>query len=113
MRHGFGKQKDDAETAGHGSMNIRRIVLDVDKSSSLPSLLDVAGSIDKVAGVEAFNITVTEIDMETVGTVTTVEGDNIDYGALVKAIEATGAVVHSVDELVVGSHIVEFVRRRR
>lgn len=112
MQHSFRKQKDNSET-GHSSMNIRRIVLDVDKSFSLPSLLDIARSIDKVAGVEAFNITVTEIDMETVGTVTTVEGNNIDYAALVKAIEATGAVVHSVDELVVGSHIVEFIRRRR
>ncbi len=94
-------------------MNIRRIVLDVDKSFSIPSLLDIATSIEKIAGVEALNITVTEIDMETVGTITTVEGNNIDYTALVKAIEATGAVVHSVDDLVVGSHLVEFIKRRR
>ncbi len=72
-------------------MNIRRIVLDVDKGFTLPTLLDIARSIDKVAGVEALNITVTEIDMETVGTITTIEGNNIDYAALVKAIDATGA----------------------
>ena len=112
MQYGFKKQKSDPET-GNTSMNIRRLVLDVDKSFSLPSLLDIAKSINTVAGVEAFNITVEEIDMETVGTVITVEGNNIDYAGLVKAIDATGAVVHSVDELVIGSHIVEFVRRHR
>lgn len=94
-------------------MNIRRMVLDVDKGFSMPSLIDIAKSIDKVKGVNAFNITVTEIDMETVGTAITVEGENIDYSALVKAIESTGAAMHSIDELVVGSHMVTFVSRKR
>ncbi len=94
-------------------MNIRRMVLDVDKGFSMPSLIDIAESIDKVKGVDAFNITVTEIDMETVGTAITVEGGNIDYAALVKAIESTGAAMHSIDELVVGSHLVTFVSRKR
>jgi hypothetical protein len=49
-------------------MNLRRLVLDVDKAIARPTLIDMAEAIERVAGVEGFNITVTEIDVETVGT---------------------------------------------
>ena len=94
-------------------MNIRRLVLDVDKAIRQPTLIDLAKAIDGVSGVEGADITVTEIDLETVGTVITVEGDQIDYPALVKAIESTGAVLHSVDEIATGERLVEGVKRRR
>jgi hypothetical protein len=94
-------------------MNIRRILLDVDKAIARPSLIDLAQAIDTVAGVAAFNITVTEIDVETLGMDITVEGEALEYEALRAAIESTGAVVHSIDEVVVGTHMVEPVRRRR
>jgi hypothetical protein len=94
-------------------LNIPRLVLDVDKAISRPSLIDLAQAIEKAQGVHAVNITVTEIDIETVGTNVTVEGEEIDYEALVAAIESTGAVVHSIDELACGSRIVESVKRRR
>jgi uncharacterized protein len=81
-------------------MNIRRLVLDVDKAISRPTLLELAEAISEVNGVEGFNITVTEIDIETVGMDLTVEGERLDYEAIVKAIEHTGAVVHSLDQLV-------------
>jgi hypothetical protein len=95
------------------AVNIRRIVLDVDKAINRPSLIDLAEAIEGVRGVEAVNISVTEIDIETVGTTVTVEGQGIDYLALVKAIEATGAVVHSIDHLVCGSRIIESIKRAR
>lgn len=94
-------------------MRIRRLALDVDKALAAPTLFDIAEAIDKVQGVSAFNISVTEIDLETVGTNITVEGEAIDHRELVKAIEQTGARVHSVDELVAGDHVVERVRRAR
>jgi hypothetical protein len=94
-------------------VNIRRLVLDVDKAISRPSLTDLAEAVEGVEGVEAVNITVTEIDIETVGTNLTVEGEQIDYRALVKAIESTGAVVHSIDQIACGSRIVERVKRER
>lgn len=58
-------------------MNIRRVLLDVAR----------------------VNITVTEIDVQTIGMDITVEGDNIDIDKLFRAIESTGAVVHSIDEM--------------
>jgi hypothetical protein len=94
-------------------MNIRRIVLDVDKAVSRPTLLEITSAIEAVPGVHGLNLTVTEIDIETVGTNVTVEGEGLDYDALVKAIESTGAVVHSIDEIVAGKEIVEMVSRKR
>jgi hypothetical protein len=43
----------------------------------------------------------------------TVEGDNIDLDALFRAIESTGAVVHSIDELAAGERLVERIARER
>jgi hypothetical protein len=94
-------------------MNIRRVVLDVDKAIARPTLIDLAEAIERVAGVEGVNLTVTEIDVETVGMNVTIEGEHIDYATLVEAIEATGAVVHSVDQLIVGNRVVEYVKRER
>lgn len=94
-------------------MNIRRLVLDVDKAIARPSLVELAAVIEDVPGIEGVNITVTEIDVETLGTEITVEGEQINYSALVGAIESTGAVVHSLDELASGNRLVERVKRAR
>lgn len=94
-------------------MNIRRLVLDVDKAVSRPSVVEIARTIEQSPGVEGVNVTVTEIDIETVGMEVTIEGENLDYDALVSSIDSTGAVVHSVDEVVSGSRIVERVARKR
>lgn len=94
-------------------MNLRRVVLDVDKALHRPELIDIAEAIERVQGVESVNIAVNEIDVETIGTNITVEGTKIDFDALVTAIETSGAVVHSVDELVVGDRIIEHIPRKR
>jgi hypothetical protein len=94
-------------------MDIRRVVLDVDKALARPQLTEIAAAIEAVSGVQALNITVTEIDIETVGMEITIEGELIEYEALVRAIEGTGSVVHSVDELATGSRLIENVERQR
>jgi hypothetical protein len=94
-------------------MNIRRLVLDVDKAISRPTLIEIAEAIAGVSGVQGCNITVTDIDVETVGMDVTLEGEQLDYPALVRAIEGTGAAVHSIDQLVCGSKLVERVKRQR
>jgi hypothetical protein len=94
-------------------MNVRRVTMDVDKAVREPHILELAAEIDRAEGVEAFNITVGNIDIETVGMDITVEGQSIDVPALVEAIERAGAAVHSIDEVVVGSRVVELVHRRR
>lgn len=94
-------------------MPIRRLALDVDKVVDRPEMVTLARTLERVAGVDAVNITVNEIDIETVGTVITVEGEDIDTDALFAAIEHAGAVLHSIDEVVAGSRIVEHVGRVR
>ncbi|MFT3977516.1 MAG: DUF211 domain-containing protein [Sphingomonas bacterium] len=94
-------------------LNIRRVVIDVDKALRIPSLIEIGRAINKCVGVQAFNITVTEVDQETVGTSITVEGENIDYDELVLLIEKSGAVVHSLDELVCGDRVIDNVPRVR
>ncbi|HTT84625.1 MAG TPA: DUF211 domain-containing protein [Rhizomicrobium sp.] len=94
-------------------LNVRRLVLDVDKALRAPSLLEIAASIHKCRGVQACNVTVTEVDIETVGTNITIEGTGMDYDEILRAIETTGAVVHSLDQLVTGDRIVEDIARVR
>jgi uncharacterized protein len=94
-------------------VNIRRLLLDVDKAVERPSLLEIAEVIEKVPGVEGANITVNDIDAETIGMEVTVEGEHIDYPALEEAITKVGAALHSVDEVVVGNRTVEHVPRSR
>jgi len=94
-------------------MNIRRLVLDVDKTLSRPTIVELAQAIGQVQGVEGFNIAVMEIDTETVGTEVTVEGSDIDYDQLVREIETSGAVVHGIDEIACGSRLIENVQRKR
>jgi hypothetical protein len=94
-------------------MNIRRVLLDVDAGRGGASVEEIGDAIAHVAGVEALNITVTEIDQQTLGMDVTIEGNLLDLPGLTRAIEKTGAVVHSVDELVAGDRLVEHVTRRR
>lgn len=94
-------------------MPIRRLVLDVDKTIAEPKLVDLARAIESTAGVKSVNISVTEIDIETVGTDVTIEGDDIDVDAAIAAIERTGAVVHSVDQVVAGAYLLERTKRAR
>jgi hypothetical protein len=94
-------------------MNLRRLLLDVDKAIARPSLLDIAKAIDGCKGVEAFNVTVSDIDIETVGMDVTIEGSGLDYDEIAAAIENTGAVVHGIMEIVAGERVVERVPRAR
>jgi len=87
--------------------------MDVDKSVRNPSLLELAAAIQACSGVEACNITVSEIDIETVGTNVTVEGTALNYDEIVGEIERTGAVVHSLDQVIAGDRMLEHVPRMR
>jgi hypothetical protein len=48
-------------------MNIRRLLLDVDKALARPSLLDIGQAIAGCSGVEAFNLSLGDVDAETMG----------------------------------------------
>ncbi len=94
-------------------MGIRQILLDVDKARERPEIVDIATAIESVDCVEGLSIVVNEIDMETVGMEITVEGEDLKYDEIVAAIEKTGAVVHSLDQLLAGKKMITPVHRSR
>jgi hypothetical protein len=94
-------------------MNIRRLLLDVDKALARPSLLEIGSAISACSGVEALNIFLGDVDVETMGLEITIEGAGLAYDDIVRAIEDTGAVVLGVEQIVAGDRILERVERAR
>jgi len=90
-----------------GMDKIRRLVLDVLKPLKDPSVIEVAKALANVKGVCAVNVTVNEVDVETMGLIITIEGDDIDYREVEDVLRNVGAVIHSVDQVVVGEKIIE------
>ncbi len=86
---------------------IKRLVLDVLVPIKGPSIVDVAENLSKVEGVDAVNITVKEVDVETQNIIVVIEGQDIDYGEIRMVIEELGGAIHSVDQVVAGKRIIE------
>ncbi len=91
-------------------MTLRRLVLDVLKPLKEPSIVELTERLERVRGVEAVNVTVNEVDVETMGLIITIEGNGIDFEAVKEVLEDCGAVIHSVDQVVAGSRIIETPR---
>ncbi|HZQ80735.1 MAG TPA: DUF211 domain-containing protein [Gaiellaceae bacterium] len=87
-------------------MNLRRVVLDVEKSLQRPELMEIVEAIDSVEGVQGVNLLVVEIDAEVMGMEAVIEGEQIDFEQLIEAVEKTGAVMRSLDEIAAGERLV-------
>ena len=85
---------------------LKRVVLDVDIPSSI-STVELADKLGRVSGVKAVNITVTDTDVEVLGLVIIVEGDNINYEEVKRVIEDLGGAIRSIDQVIVGEYILE------
>ena len=94
-------------------LKIRRLALDVDQRGRQAALVEMAETITACSGVEAVNITITSMDVGTVGMDVTIEGQFLDYGELVKAVEERGAVVLRVGHIACGERSVERIARAR
>ncbi len=94
-------------------MRLRRIVLDVLKPIKEPSIIELARIISSIKGVEGVNITVSEVDVETLTLTITIEGNDIDFEEVKRVIEDSGAVIHSIDQVVAGERVVEVPTSRR
>lgn len=82
------------------------MVLDVLKPHK-PTIVDVAERVSDADGVEGTNAILVEIDEEVQNIKITIEGADIEYGAVKAVIEEMGGSVHSIDEIVCGETIVE------
>ena len=58
-------------------------------------------------GVDGVNISLVEIDQETESVRITIEGDDIDLNHVETTMKDCGAVIHSIDEVVVGKRLVQ------
>ncbi len=85
---------------------IRRLVLDVLKPHD-PSIVDMASRLSDLDGIEAVNISIYEIDLKVENAKVTIEGGDVIYDLVVSVIEGNGGTVHSLDELVAGSIIID------
>ena len=85
---------------------IRRLVLDVLKPHD-PSIVDLADRISDMVGVEAVNISIYEMDRKVENAKITIEGKNVLYEEVLSIIEANGGTIHSLDEVVAGSIIID------
>jgi hypothetical protein len=89
---------------------IKRLVLDVLVPIKGPSIVDIAENLSRVRGVEAVNITVKEVDVETQNIIVVIEGNDIDFNETKVLIEELGGVIHSVDQVVAGKRLAEVPR---
>jgi hypothetical protein len=85
---------------------ILRLVLDVLKPHN-PSIIQLAGELSELTGVEAVNISIYEMDQRVENAKVTVEGTNLNYDEVLKTIGESGGAVHSIDEVVSGRMIIE------
>ncbi len=86
---------------------LRRLVLDVLKPLKEPSIVDVALELSKLPGIDSVNITVNEVDVETLSLTVVIEGESIDFDTVKRVLEEVGAAIHSIDQVVAGKKIVE------
>jgi hypothetical protein len=86
--------------------NVRRLVLDTLKPHE-PSIIELAKSLSTLEGVAAVNISIYEIDRKVENAKITIEGDDVSYPLVLDIITDMGGTVHSVDEVVAGSKIID------
>jgi hypothetical protein len=85
---------------------IRRLVLDTLKPYA-PSIIDLADQLGELEGVSAVNISIYEIDLKVENAKITIEGEDISYPNVLDVIQEMGGAVHSIDEVVAGSRIID------
>lgn len=79
---------------------IKAMVLDVLKPHS-PALPVFATFLAELEGVEEVDVTLVEMDERTESLKIVISGHDIDYEALREHMSKQGAVIHSVDQVVV------------
>jgi hypothetical protein len=67
----------------------------------------MADQLSELEGVSAVNISIYEIDRKVENAKITIEGDDISYPLVIHLIEDMGGAIHSIDEVVAGSKIID------
>ncbi|AXG07568.1 hypothetical protein DU500_14655 [Haloplanus rubicundus] len=85
--------------------SVRRLVLDVLKPHD-PPLVDFTDQLSRVDGVAGATCTLVELDREVQNVEVTLEGENLDIGAVEETIDELGGTVHSIDLVACGDRLV-------
>ncbi len=85
---------------------IRRLVLDTLKPFE-PSIIELAHQLSDLDGVAAVNISIYEMDRKVENAKITIEGENISFEQVSRVVTDMGGAIHSVDEVVAGSRIID------
>ncbi len=85
---------------------IRRIVLDVLKPYK-PTMLTLADKLGDLEGIQGVDITLIEIDYKVENIKVTLEGDDIDFQAVLKVVQESGGSVHSIDKCSTGKRLID------
>ena len=86
-------------------MQLKRLLIDV-LIPHEPDIFIFAEGLCKLDTVEGLTIHVAEVDDKTKTVEITIEGENLSFDAIKKAIEDTGGSIHSIDEVSVGSRVI-------
>ncbi len=86
--------------------NIRRVVLDVLKPHS-PSMVELSSQLADLPGVYGVDISLIEMDQKVENIKITCEGDSINYDRVEHVIKQSGASIHSLDKVSVGTSLIE------
>ncbi len=74
--------------------------------------MDLAERLDNLEGVDGVNISVSDMDVETMGLMVVIEGNNVNFKEVQNILEEEGCAIHSIDEVVSGNKLVEGRRPR-
>jgi len=83
-----------------GDPAVKRLVLDVLKPHE-PPIYDLAAKLASCHGIDNVHVTSAEIDQSTESIKVAIDGTDISIETVKKCIEEFGAVIHSVDEVLV------------
>ena len=85
---------------------IRRLVLDTLKPHD-PNIIELANELSDLEGVSAVNVSIYEVDRKVENAKITLQGASIVYDLVVEKIKDMGGAIHSIDEVVAGSTIID------
>ena len=79
-------------------VNVKRLVLDVLKTHQ-PNALDFARAIAALGADYRVDIKVLEVDEQTETIFVSIQGEQLDFDLISRAISENGASLHSIDEV--------------
>ena len=79
-------------------VNVKRLVLDVLKPHQ-PNALDFARAIAALGADYRVDIKVLEVDEQTETIFVSIQGEQLDFDLISRAISENGASLHSIDEV--------------